>query len=63
MFKSSLMTNNHSEMQSFFMTGISYFQIKSNAIARKTETNIHVQCLFYWALENKIHNNVKIQDR
>ena len=45
------------------MTGTLYFRIKSNAITRKTETTIQVWCVFYWALENTIHNNVKIQDR
>ena len=57
------MTSNHAEMQQFLMTGTPCFRIKSNAITRKTETTIQVQCLFYWALENTIHNNVKIQDR
>ena len=45
------------------MTDTPCFQIKSNAITRKTETTIQVQCLIYWAFENTIHNNVKIQDR
>ena len=57
------MTRNHAEMQQFSMTDTPFFRIKSNAITRKTETTIQVQCLFYYALENTIHNNVKIQDK
>ena len=57
------MTSNPAKMQQFSMTDTPGFRIKSNAITRKTETTIQVQYLFYWALENTIHNNVKIQDR
>ena len=56
------MTSNHAEMQYFSMIGTPCFRIKSNAITKNIETTIQVQCLFYWALENTIHNNVKIQD-
>ena len=45
------------------MAGTPCFWIKSNTITRKAETTIQVQCLFYYALENTINNNVKIQDK